>query len=131
MPPVIRRDHWMRWLPSLFLMAVIYGLSSIPGSDLPFFGSWDYLLKKLGHAAGYGMLGVSYYYGFPASWPRAVRWPLAWALSLGFAFSDEFHQRFVLGRTATLRDVGFDIFGATLALIWGGGYGRYSSSSKS
>lgn len=120
-----RRGTLIRWLPSLVLMAVIYRLSSIPGPDIPYFGAWDYVVKKLGHAFGYGLLGVSYYYGFPPGWPRAVRWPLAWAFSLAFAFSDEFHQSFVLGRTASLSDVGYDIFGATLALIWGGGYSRF------
>lgn len=128
MPPVIPRGNWIRWLPSLVLMALIYRLSSIPGPEIPFFGAWDFLVKKLGHAVGYGMLGVSYYYGLPPSWPRAVRWPLAWVLALGFALSDEFHQGFVHGRTASLSDVGFDIFGATLALIWGGGYRRYRGS---
>lgn len=125
MPPVIDRGSWLRWVPSLVLMGLIFLLSSIPGTAVPFFGAWDFAIKKLGHTAGYGLLGISYYYGFPPSWPRAVRWPLAWVLSLGFAFSDEFHQNFVLGRTAALSDVGFDVFGATLALIWGGGYSRY------
>lgn len=125
MPPVNPRGTLIRWLPSLVLMAAIYGLSSIPGPEVPFFGAWDYAIKKTGHAFGYGLLGVSYYYAFPPDWPRAVRWPLAWVLSLAFAFSDEFHQSFVLGRTSSLSDVGFDIFGATLALIWGGGYSRY------
>lgn len=128
MPPVIRRGSWIRWLPALVLMAVIFRLSAVPGTELPYFGAWDYALKKTGHALGYGLLGVSYYYGMPPAWPRRLRWPLAWALTLAFALSDEFHQSFVLGRTSSLGDVGFDIFGATLALIWGAGY---SSNSKS
>lgn len=128
MPAVFRRENLIRWLPSLVLMAVIYRLSSIPGQDLPSFGALDFVVKKSSHALGYGLLGVSYYHGLPPSWPRAIRWPIAWALTLAFSLSDEFHQSFVLGRTATLRDVGFDTFGATLFLIWGAGY---SSNSKS
>jgi VanZ family protein len=36
---------------------------------------------------------------------------------LAFALSDEYHQSFVLGRTAKLMDVGFDSIGMFLAYL--------------
>ncbi len=46
---------------------------------------------------------------------------LAYHLCVLYGISDEWHQSFVLGRTATWRDVGFDTLGATIsmaALYW-------------
>lgn len=40
---------------------------------------------------------------------------LAALLSLLYAFSDEFHQRFVTGRTSSLKDVGIDLAGIAAA----------------
>ena len=36
---------------------------------------------------------------------------LTFLFCLLYAASDEFHQSFVIGRTATIRDVGFDFLG--------------------
>ena len=128
MPPVVEMRNWIPWLPPLAFMAVIFRLSAIPGPDLPFFGEWDFIIKKAGHAIGFGLLGVSYYHALPPRLPRAARWSLAWIMALGFAVSDELHQTFVVGRTASLRDIGIDAFGATLFLIWGSGYPSRPSS---
>jgi VanZ family protein len=45
----------------------------------------------------------------------------AFILAVGFAGLDEMHQVFVLGRTASVFDVGWDGLGAMLALM-----GRYA-----
>lgn len=39
------------------------------------------------------------------------------AAALLYAFADEYHQSFVSGRTATVRDVGFDFAGIVLATV--------------
>lgn len=104
------------------MMTAIFMFSALPASRVPTFGIYDVYVKKIGHAIGYGLLGVSYYYALPTGLPRSIRWVMALALSLGFAFSDEFHQSFVEGRTSSLQDVAIDGLGAFLALFLAAGY---------
>jgi VanZ family protein len=95
-------------------MIVIFAFSSQPGDNLPNFLSWDYVIKKIGHALGYGLLALSYFYFFKSD---KKRYWLAWFLAILFAISDEFHQSFVLGRHASAFDVlVFDNLGAVLGL---------------
>lgn len=95
-------------------MGVIFVFSSIPSSALPNFDWADLLVKKGGHALGYGLLAGSFWYGLAMSKDK-VR--LAWVLAAGYALSDEFHQVFTPGRNATLWDVVIDSIGAALALM--------------
>jgi len=115
-------ERLIRWLPALAMMTAIFVLSALPASKVPTFGAYDVYFKKAGHAIGYGMLGVAYYYALPTGLPRFVRWSMAFGLSVGFAASDEFHQSFVNGRTASIRDVAIDGLGAFLALFLAAGY---------
>ncbi|MEE9217084.1 MAG: VanZ family protein [Anaerolineales bacterium] len=115
-------ERLMRWIPALVMMTAIFMLSALPASKLPTFGPYDVYVKKISHAIGYGLLGVSYYYALPTRLPRLVRWSMAFGLSLGFAVSDEFHQSYVDGRTASVRDVAIDAMGAFLALFLAAGY---------
>ena len=115
-------ERLLRWVPALVMMIAIFVLSALPASKVPTFGPYDVYFKKIGHAIGYGLLGVSYYYALPTRLPRLVRWSMALGLSLGFAVTDEFHQSFVSGRTASIRDVAIDGLGAFLALFVAAGY---------
>ncbi len=115
-------ERLVRWIPALVMMTAIFMLSALPASKVPTFGPYDVYFKKIGHAIGYGLLGVSYYYALPTRLPRFVRWSMALGLSLGFALTDEFHQSFVNGRTASVRDVAIDAMGAFLALFLAAGY---------
>jgi VanZ family protein len=115
-------ERLLRWVPALAMMTAIFILSALPASKVPTFGVYDVYVKKIGHAIGYGLLGVSYYYALPTGLPRTVRWFMALGLSMGFALSDEFHQSFVVGRTSSLRDVAIDGMGALLALFLTAGY---------
>jgi VanZ family protein len=102
-----------RWLPSLLMMAIIFGFSSIPSVEMPRFGIFDFSVKKLGHALGYGLLAVAYQHGLGGKRP----W-LAWLMAVAYAATDEFHQSFVPGRNASPWDVlVFDNLGA-LAVLW-------------
>ena len=67
---------------------------------------------------GYAILGLSYWHAL--DFKPHKRW-LAWVLAVLYAVSDEFHQSFVPGRFASIRDVLiFDNFGAFLSLwVWG------------
>ena len=98
-------------------MAAIFLVSGTPGSDLPRFGSLDYLVKKTGHALAYAILAMLF--------RRALGWQkrhviVAWLLAVMFALSDEFHQSFVPGRHASLIDVFlFDGIGAAVGMSLG------------
>ena len=103
-----------RWLPALFFMVVIFSFSSRPSKDLPNFLDWDFVVKKSGHAIGYGLLALSYFYFF--KYDKKRYW-LAWLLTIVFAITDEFHQSFVAGRHSTAFDVlVFDNLGALFGL---------------
>jgi VanZ family protein len=129
MPPVNKPPLVMRWLPALAMMGVIFLASSLPASDLPFFGRWDVWVKKGGHALGYGLLGLSYFYALPQRLSGGYRRWMAWLMAVVFALSDEFHQSFVEGRGSTLADVGIDSFGAGLSLLLGSAYSSNSDSN--
>ena len=104
-----------RWLPSILMMALIFGFSSIPSREMPRFGAFDFSVKKLGHALGYGLLALAYLRGLGGKRP----W-LAWLMAVIFAATDEFHQSFIPGRNPSLVDVFFfDGIGA-LAGLWVG-----------
>jgi VanZ family protein len=103
-----------RWLPALFFMVVIFSFSSQPGDNLPNFLSWDYVIKKMGHSIGYGLLALSYFHFL--KYDKKRYW-LAWLMAVAFSATDEFHQSFVSGRHASAFDVLiFDNFGAAFAL---------------
>jgi VanZ family protein len=95
-------------------MIVIFSFSSQSGDNLPNFLSWDYVIKKMGHAIGYGVLALSYFHFL--KYDKKKYW-LAWLLALIFSATDEFHQSFVAGRHASAFDVlVFDNLGAACAL---------------
>ena len=104
-----------RWFLALFFMTVIFIFSSRPGDSLPNFLSWDYFVKKGGHAIGYGLLALSYLHYF--NYDKKRYW-LAWLLAVLFSATDEFHQSFVPGRHPSFIDVlVFDNLGALFALL--------------
>ncbi len=91
------------WGPVLLWAALIFALSSIPnlGTEL---GTWDLLLRKLGHFAEFGVLG--------ALLLRALgNAPVAVVLGSLYALTDEAHQAFVPGRVASPLDWTIDAAG--------------------
>ena len=120
----------LRWVPAFLLMVIIFILSSLPGENLPYFGFWDVLVKKGGHALGYGLLGLAYFSALPRRLSFVYRWFLALLMAVLFAFSDEFHQSFVVGRASSLADVVVDGFGAALALMIAAPYSSNSNSKS-
>jgi len=109
-------------------MGLIFLLSSLPASRLPDFGAIDFLIKKGGHATGYALLGLAYFFALPPRLSPGYRAAMALIMALLFALSDEYHQSFVEGRTSSLRDVLIDGGGATIALVI---TSIYSSNSRS
>ncbi len=121
----------VRWIPSIVMMGAIFFFSSLPAGLIPSFGEWDLLIKKAGHASGYALLGLAYYFALPPRLSSGFRWVLAMILVILFALSDEFHQSFVLGRNSSVIDVGIDAMGAAIALTIATFYSSNSNSNSS
>ena len=99
------------WLPVLAWAAVIFTLSSIPSHSTGL-GAWDTILRKGAHLTEYAVLGGLLY--------RALcREPLALAVGIAYAATDELHQYFVRGRHASPVDVAIDAVGVAVGmLVW-------------
>jgi len=103
-------------------MALIYWFSAqsrLPQAPDPLF---DLLIKKGAHMAEYAVLLVLWWRALSAvGRPRVTHRPaaiiVAWVLTVLYAASDEYHQRFVLGRHGRLTDAAIDAVGASLAVL--------------
>ena len=97
--------------------ALIFTFSAIPslGTGL---GTWDLVLRKLAHAAEFGVLGALLY--------RALRRePLAILLGSAYAATDEVHQAFVSGRHGSPLDWLIDTAGVVAGVLL---YSRWAAS---
>lgn len=122
---------YLRWLPSLLMMGLIFLFSSLPSTRIPYYGAIDVVIKKGGHALGYALLGLSYYHALPHRLTKLYRGITAILMAILFALSDEYHQSFVQGRSSSLTDVFVDTVGAIVAVVLGGGYSSNSKSKSS
>jgi VanZ family protein len=102
------------WGPVAAYMAAIFYVSSLHQAPLP-----PGVADKPAHAFGYMGLGFviarAVGRGFP---PRIAPRDLfiGLAIAIAYAASDEFHQRFVPGRSADLADLYADVMGSAIAL---------------
>ncbi len=125
------------WVPPIVWMAVMFWLSTDAGSAehtswilLPLLrrllpwatpGELDavhLLVRKSGHLSEYALLAALWFRAFRRGRglsPRASAW-VALALSLGWAFLEEWHQATLLTRTPSAADVALDGLGALAAL---------------
>lgn len=111
-----------KWLPALFMMIVIFLMSSRSSSELPNFHSADAIVKKGGHMVGYALLSLLYWRALNLK--QEKRW-MAWLLTILYALTDEFHQSFVPGRHPSIWDmIIFDNLGALLSLWLADRYGK-------
>jgi VanZ family protein len=96
--------------------AVIFALSATPNLRVAQADDLDFILRKAGHMAAFGILTVLLWRALTLA---AVRRAMAWSLLLtvSYAASDEFHQSFTAGRHASPVDVGIDSAGAAIALV--------------
>lgn len=82
----------------------------------------SFLTRKAAHTVAYFVFGVLMFNvvrSYPGSSRRAVLWSVLFVLL--YAASDEFHQLFVPGRSAELRDILIDTTAGTLGVLthWG------------
>ena len=97
-----------RWLAVLVWAAVIFAFSAVPSLSSGL-GTWDYVLRKCAHMTEYAILAV-----LLVRATGSYAW--AFALAVGYACTDEFHQTFVRGRHGSPIDVGIDAIGALVGL---------------
>ena len=105
----VRHRGLSQWLPVVGWAALIFVLSSVPdlGTGL---GGWDLVLRKIGHAGEFAVLG--------ALLARALGSArLALVVGVLYAVSDEVHQVFVPGRTGSPLDVALDAVGVALGVV--------------
>lgn len=96
-----KRLGLFRWLPFVVTAVCIFYASSRGGDELPSFGVIDFLVKKGGHITGYFLLAATLRFALE----DRLNPLLVYLTCMVYALSDEFHQSFSVGRTATLFDV--------------------------
>ncbi len=106
---------WGRWSPVVGYAALVFCLSHQP--QLPTTPGGD----KTAHVIAYAILGFLCARAL-TSFDRGLRWALATAASTLYGMTDEWHQSFVPGRTASGADLVADGIGAAIgaALFVGG-----------
>ena len=108
-------------------MAAIFYVSSL--SVVPIPAGTD----KPWHALAYFGLAVVVLRALAGGLPRRIDTRTAvhaTLMAIGYAFTDEFHQMFVPGRSADLRDIGADAIGVVAGTIVCWAWGIISPASR-
>ena len=108
-----------RWYAVIAMLAIIFGLSSIPNVAEPRTYTLPY--DKVAHFGEYAVLGFALAGSLrrdASRWlPVAVLLVVAIAVAAAYGASDEFHQRFVHGRDPDVHDWFADVIGSTAGTI--------------
>ena len=99
------------WSPVVIWAGLIFCLSSI--SNLKTGLEYDFILRKIAHIAEYFILTFLLYRAFKGSFHMDIFQLFIYPATFSFlyAVSDEFHQSFVPGRSASIQDVLIDTIG--------------------
>lgn len=129
------RTNIQRWIPVIVWCIAIYFFSESSWftgentkrvldmvlSYLPFGGGREeglpllnFIVRKLAHLTEFGILAVLVWRALE---PMRLAYVGAWIFATVYAMTDEWHQSFEPGRTATPKDVVIDSCGALVALI--------------
>ena len=104
------------WAPPLVLMAVIFLLSAQPDLSSGL-GTIDLVGRKIVHAGEYALLCFLWWRVLRRFAPGGRAVLLAFAVTVAYAASDEWHQSFVEGRHGSPLDVAIDSAGAGVAAL--------------
>ncbi len=83
------------------------------------FETLHHLVRKAAHVTEYAFFSTFIYHALSADGSFRWRWGLGFKsllLAAAYSLTDEFHQVFVPGRTASILDSGIDTTGAAIAL---------------
>lgn len=106
------------WTPVALWMAIIYFSSSISGEDIPQIDIPN--IDKLFHFIEYFILGALLVRAFANSSDKVnfkVILFLSLLIALIYGVLDEFHQRFVSGRSPEIFDIFSDIIGSLFGTL--------------
>ena len=103
----------LRWVPALCWALAIFVLSSVPDLRIAPEPTLDLVVRKIGHAAVFAILGILVHLALDG---RPRRELLAWAAASVYAVTDELHQAFVPGRGPSPADVAIDVLGVTAGI---------------
>jgi VanZ family protein len=96
-------------------MALIFILSATPDLRVAPDPLADYVLRKLGHLAVFGVLAVLVAWAWSGPRPEV----LGFAVAVGYGILDELHQAGVAGRVGDPLDVAIDAAGAAMGVtVW-------------
>ncbi|MDW3649909.1 MAG: VanZ family protein [Bacteroidia bacterium] len=132
-----RKYFFTHWLPLILWLSIIFFLSSQVKDDtedtsglilgiLQFLGMKiefieqyhvHFYVRKLAHFTEYFVLCILSFRLFSLNFPMKKSLFLGWLFSVLYACSDEFHQTFVAGRGASVKDVLIDASGAAIAAL--------------
>jgi len=106
------------WLPVILYATLIFYFSSIPGERIPQLFQGDDILAHITEYFIFALLLSRAFKAYLIKQGYLVR--LLWVLIVGvlYAVSDEFHQSFVPGRTASFFDLSMDSIGILFANIF-------------
>lgn len=110
-----RWEPLWRCVPAIVYLAAIHLVSSVPGEELP-----ALIDDRVAHFLQYFGLGVLLHLAASGFDRRGRPWLVVGSVVLFAAVwggVDEFHQSFVPGRDSSLKDVVFDVVGATTATL--------------
>ncbi len=120
MPKIPLIKLFSLYFPVLFWCTVIFLFSSMPTNKVGApFNLPDFILKKSAHISEYSILAILFFRALYQTIPyKNIQkiFQFSFIFSFLYALSDEYHQSFVYGRTATLRDILIDGLGICLGL---------------
>ncbi|MFZ1721357.1 MAG: VanZ family protein [Microgenomates group bacterium] len=112
-------SNFSAFIPPIAWAALIFFLSSQQTLPAPSVTALDYLFKKSAHIFVYFVLCwlvQNSLHKVSSTMPSKI-FATSFFICLLYALSDEYHQSFTPGRFASLYDVGYDMIGASLAIV--------------
>lgn len=104
------------WLPVIAWAGFIFALSATPNLRFVESDSIDFIVRKAGHMAAFGILSLLIWGALSYSRVRLAV-AISFVATVLYAASDEFHQSFTAGRHPSPVDVGIDSTGALIVLV--------------
>ncbi len=118
MPKYNPKKIILAFLPSIIWAGLIFFFSAQQMLPSLYLSVLDFLFKKTAHIFVYAVLYILVYQALTkVEVDPKKRWWLGLAVCLVYAVNDELHQAAVPGRTATLRDVGYDFLGMGIVIL--------------
>jgi len=107
----------LNWFFVLIWAAFIFFLSHQPDLKSSFPSEYDFILRKLAHITEYAILTFLLIRTF-SQYRLSTKKILLFSVILAvlYAFSDEYHQSFIIKRTGAFQDIAIDSIG--IFLIW-------------